>query len=143
MRLPRCRQWHESRICGMRLRAPPFLGISSLDLGRSPRGGAASFVAGEQMTDDDHTRFLRGFLAAHTDLEVLPHAGPARRVMLAVALAGPGCSSGQVHWVYDGVSPLGSGQSRDVDIQPTLQPMMIFSDATSPRGGVHGQCADP
>lgn len=44
------------------------------------------------MTDDDHTRLLRGLLAAHTDLDVLPHTGPAGRVMLAVAVAGPSCS---------------------------------------------------
>ena len=42
--------------------------------------------------DDDHIRLLRGLLAAHTDLDVLPHAGPAARVMLAAAVAGKGCS---------------------------------------------------
>jgi hypothetical protein len=44
------------------------------------------------MTDDDHTRLLRGLLAAITDLDVLPHAGPVGRVMLAAAVAGNGCS---------------------------------------------------
>ena len=46
--------------------------------------------------DDEHTRLLRGLLAAHTDLDVLPHAGPAGRVMLAAAVAGPGCSDNAV-----------------------------------------------
>ena len=48
------------------------------------------------MTDDDHARLLRGLLAAHTDLDVLPHAGPAGRVMLAAAVAGKGCSDDAV-----------------------------------------------
>ena len=44
------------------------------------------------MVDDSRTKFLRGLLAAVTDLDVLPHAGPAGRVMLAAAVAGKGCS---------------------------------------------------
>ena len=48
------------------------------------------------MADDEHTRLLRGLLAAHTDLDVLPHAGPAGRVLLAAAVAGPGCSDDTV-----------------------------------------------
>ena len=31
------------------------------------------------MRDDDYTRLLRELLAAHTDLNAMPHAGPARR----------------------------------------------------------------
>ena len=48
------------------------------------------------MTDDEPTRLLRGLLSAHTDLDVLPHAGPAGRVMLAAAVAGKGCSDDAV-----------------------------------------------
>ena len=44
------------------------------------------------MTDYASTKFLRGLLAAFTNLDVLPHGGPAGRVMLAAAVAGRGCS---------------------------------------------------
>ena len=46
--------------------------------------------------DDEHTRLLRGLLAAVVDLDVLPHAGPVGRVLLAAAVAGRGCSDGEV-----------------------------------------------
>lgn len=46
--------------------------------------------------DDEHTRLLRGLLAAVNDLDALPHAGPAGRVMLAAAVAGRGCSDSEV-----------------------------------------------
>ena len=48
------------------------------------------------MTDDTHTKLLRGLLAAVTDLDVLPHAGPAGRVLLAAAVSGKGCSDDAV-----------------------------------------------
>ena len=48
------------------------------------------------MIDDDHTRLLRGLLAAVTDLDVLPHPGPAGRVLLAAAVSGKGCSDDTV-----------------------------------------------
>ena len=48
------------------------------------------------MTDDEPTRLLRGLLAAVTALDVLPHAGPAGRVLLAAAVAGRGCSDDAV-----------------------------------------------
>ena len=48
------------------------------------------------MTDDEPTRLLRGLLSAHTDLDELPHAGPAGRVMLAAAVAGKGCADDAV-----------------------------------------------
>ena len=44
------------------------------------------------MTEYASGRFLRGLLAAVTDLDALPHTGPAGRVMLAAAVAGKGCS---------------------------------------------------
>ena len=42
--------------------------------------------------DGEPTQRLHGLLAAVTDLDALPHAGPAGRVMLAAAVAGKGCS---------------------------------------------------
>ena len=48
------------------------------------------------MTDYASTKLLRGLLAAVTDIDVLPHAGPAGRVMLAAAVAGKGCSDDAV-----------------------------------------------
>ena len=48
------------------------------------------------MTDDDHMKLLCGLLAAYTDLDVLPHTGPAGRVMLAAAVAGKGCSNNAI-----------------------------------------------
>ena len=66
------------------------------------------------MTDDEPTRLLRGLLSAHTDLDVLPHAGPAGRVMLAAAVAGKGCSD-------DAVARAASMQVDAVrDIIPTM-----------------------
>ena len=48
------------------------------------------------MGDDDHTWALRGLLAAVSDLAEVPHAGPVGRVLLAVAVAGKGCSDDTV-----------------------------------------------
>ena len=48
------------------------------------------------MSDDETTRLLRGLLAAVNDLDALPHVGPAGRVLLAAAVAGRGCSDGEV-----------------------------------------------
>ena len=49
-----------------------------------------------QPPDGRPHRLPRGLLAAVTDLDVLPHAGPAGRVMLAAAVAGNGCSDDAV-----------------------------------------------
>jgi hypothetical protein len=74
----------------------PFLGVSSLDLGRSPRGGAASFIGDAGMPDDDHTRLLRALLTAFIELNELPHPRHVGRVLLAAAVAGKSCSDDAV-----------------------------------------------
>ncbi len=45
---------------------------------------------------DDHTRLLRGLLAAVNDLDALPHESPVGRVMPAAAVAGRSCSDDAV-----------------------------------------------
>lgn len=76
--------------------AMTFVGISSLDLDRSPQGWAASFVRDAGMPDDDHTRLLWAVLTAVVDLNELPHPRHAGRVLLAAAVAGSGVSDDAV-----------------------------------------------
>lgn len=48
------------------------------------------------MTDGKYTRLLRALLSAVVDLDELPHQRHAGRVLLAAAVAGPGCSDDAV-----------------------------------------------
>ena len=45
---------------------------------------------------DDHTRLLRAFLSAVTDLDELPHPRHAGRLLLAAAVEGKACSDDTV-----------------------------------------------
>ena len=64
--------------------------VSHLDVGRASGKGLA------MLTKDDQTRLLRALLSAVTDLDELPHPGPAGRVLLAAVVAGKSCSDDAV-----------------------------------------------